>query len=465
MTYARFDALLEFFFITLPQAYAIFWLVHALLGMQQPLTWRRLVIGTAVPTTYMEIMYNLLPTSLHLVNAIISLFFSVTLTYAKQTLKLRFLFVLLFIMLAMLSDLLAIFIASNFIAFETFINGPVYYKMAFCFPIHLTMYGMSVYLKRKGFAPLKQAMHFVISLRGKPTFYLIVLSVFQFLCVGFYIFETYFDNTYDAGLGIAIFIPLVLICMVFIHTVRLIVRTREEAIQSTQKTYIDEMNQLFATVRGQRHDFINHVQVMHTMLAMNKLDRLREYMSGVAEEIRTVDRAHVDHPSPALAALVEAKLAIADAKRIAFDYRIEDAPTAFGAVTGIDLVRMIGNLIDNAFDAVLALPAGERFVLLEMSVMRGALVISVANRGTVLTDAQKKAMVTPGYTTKEGEHSGLGLSNVVERAAQYRGTVAIESDEERGVVITIRIPNVARAKDVGREQDSAAERSRSADLS
>lgn len=446
MTYAQLDAILEFFFITIPQTYALFWLIHALLGMQQPLTWRRLVVGTAVPTIYMEIIYNILPTSLHFVNSVASLFLSVVLTFGKQPLKLRLFFVLFFFLMAILSDLSSIFIASNTISYDTFINGPFYYKIPFCTPLHVFAYALALFLKRRRLSPLKQAAHFVMSLRGKPTLYLVVLTVFQLVVISFFLVKTFIDTSADAGLEIAIYLSLVLIFFIFIHTIRLIVRTREEAIQSTQKTYIAELNQMFATVRGQRHDFINHVQVMHTMLSMNKLDRLRDYMHGVAEEIRTVDRAHVDHPSPALAALVEAKLAIADAKRIAFDYRIEDAPATFGAITGIDLVRMIGNLIDNAFDAVLALPAGERFVLLEMSVMRGILIISVANRGMVLTEAQKKAMVTPGYTTKDGDHSGLGLSNVIERAAQYRGTVAIESDEERGVVITIKIPNAIRAK-------------------
>ncbi|MFB9327504.1 sensor histidine kinase [Paenibacillus aurantiacus] len=461
MTYAQLDTVLEFIFITLPQTYALFWFIYAVLGLQQPLTWRRLLVRTAAPTIYMEVMFNILPTSLHFLNSVAVLFIAVMLTFGKQSFKLRSLFVVLFFLLAILTDLSSIFIASKTITFESFMSAPFYYKMAFCTPIHVSLYALALYLRRIEFAPLKQAAQFVIGLRGAPTFYLVVLTVFQLVCISYFLVKTFIDTSADAGVEISIYVSLVLICFIFVHTIRLIVRIREDAIQSTQKTYIDELNQMFATVRGQRHDFINHVQVMHSMLAMNKLDRLREYMHGVAEEIRTVDRAHVDHPSPALAALVEAKLAIADTKRIAFDYRIEDAPATFGAVTGIDLVRMIGNLIDNAFDAVLALPVGERFVLLEMTVTRGTLAISVANRGTVLTEAQKKAMVTPGYTTKEGEHSGLGLSNVIERAAQYRGLVSIESDEERGVVITIRIPNVARDKDAGRGQASGGDRSHS----
>ncbi|MBB3108275.1 sensor histidine kinase regulating citrate/malate metabolism [Paenibacillus phyllosphaerae] len=265
------------------------------------------------------------------------------------------------------------------------------------------------------------------------------MSVIQFVLLGYYFGMQTFGFKRQAA-GIVLYISLVLILLIFIVTIRLITRTRIEAIQSTQKAYIDELNQMFTTVRGQRHDFINHVQVMHAMLTMKKYDQLRDYMNDVAQEIRAVDQAHVEHPSPALAALIEAKIAIASKRQIPFEYRIDEAPATFGAVTSIDLVRMIGNLIDNAFDASADAPAGERYVLLEMAVSRGMLHISVTNRGTVLSEAQRRAMVLPGYTTKTGEHSGLGLTNVMDRAAQYRGKVTIESDEERGVVITVKLP-------------------------
>ncbi|MFB9327505.1 sensor histidine kinase [Paenibacillus aurantiacus] len=456
-----------FFILTYPQFVIYMYFSAVLLGMWQPILRRRLLLPTVFfALAYVDVLFAVLPTSLHLVNSMATSLVIIWLVFRRQPVKMKLLLFTLLNFMGIIFDTGFLIIYSRFGDYDEIWNSAPYV----IYLVYWILFSALLYagrkLQRAKIPPLKRFIAFLLSLRGRPAFYLTLLSVMQIACISYFIVSRYVDPLFVSGFEAALYVSLVLIVLVLILAIREIIKTREEATQATQRTYISELNQMFATVRGQRHDFINHVQVMHSLLAMNKMDRLREYMHSIAEEIRTVDRAHVDHPSPALAALVEAKIAIADAKRIAFDYRIDDAPATFGAVTSIDLVRMIGNLIDNAFDAVLALPVGERFVLLEMTTLRRALIISVTNQGTLLTEEQMKAMLAPGYTTKTGEHSGLGLSNVVERAAEYRGTVAVESDESRGVVITIRIPNVANAKPkAGRQTAHAADKGKRAERS
>ncbi|TYP71177.1 sensor histidine kinase [Paenibacillus methanolicus] len=448
-----------FFIISYPQFVIYVYFAAVLLGIWQPILRRRLMLLGIFALIYVDVLFAVLPTSLHIVNSMATSLTVIWFVFRRQSAKMKLLILTLLNFMGILFD-------TGFLIIYTKLGGD-YSKMWDTAPllmylVYWVLFSVLLYagrrLQRRETSPFKRFIAFLMSLRGRPAFYLTLLSVMQVVCISYFILKYYVDPVFDSGFEVALYVSLILIVLVLALAIREIIKTREEAIRSTQKTYISELNQMFATVRGQRHDFINHVQVMHSLLAMNKMDRLREYMHGVAEEIRNVDRAHVDHPSPALAALVEAKIAIADAKRISFDYRIDDAPATFGSVTSIDLVRMIGNLIDNAFDAVLSIPVGERYVLLDMTTIRGALIISVTNHGTILTEEQMNAMLTPGYTTKAGEHSGLGLSNVVERAAAYRGTVAVESDESRGVVITIRIPNVAKAKLKNRKDARAADK-------
>lgn len=447
-----------FFIITYPQFVIYIYFTAILLGIWQPGHRRRLLLTAFFPLIYVDILFALLPKSLHLINSMAMCLAIVWFVFRKQSVKMKLLVLVLLYFFGIIFDTGFVLLYSRIGDYSRLWESTPYVMYLF----YWILFGAFLYagrrLQQRETAPLRRFIAFLMGLRGRPAFYMILLSAMQILCISYFILSFYVEPVLESGVEVALYISLILIVLVLVLAIREIVKTREEATQSTQKTYIAELNRMFATVRGQRHDFINHVQVMHSLLAMNKMDRLREYMHSVAEEIRTVDRAHVDHPSPALAALVEAKLAIANTKRIAFQYRIDDAPATFGAVTSIDLVRMIGNLLDNAFDAVAPLPARERHVLLEMTTLRGALFISVVNQGIVLTDSQMKAMLTPGYTTKTGEHAGLGLSNVVERAAEYHGTVAVESDEDRGVVITIKIPNVAKRKPIGgRKAEHAAE--------
>ncbi|MDF2718598.1 MAG: citS, partial [Paenibacillus sp.] len=57
---------------------------------------------------------------------------------------------------------------------------------------------------------------------------------------------------------IAIMTGLSLILLVIVF--RMIKRNKDEAVRVTQEAYIDEVNDMFTTIRGQRHDFLNHVQ-------------------------------------------------------------------------------------------------------------------------------------------------------------------------------------------------------------
>ncbi len=43
-------------------------------------------------------------------------------------------------------------------------------------------------------------------------------------------------------------------------------------------------DELMRLLRVQRHDFINHIQVIHTMLQMGKIDRTLTYIENLAKD-------------------------------------------------------------------------------------------------------------------------------------------------------------------------------------
>ncbi|MBW7477039.1 Spo0B domain-containing protein [Paenibacillus oenotherae] len=231
-----------------------------------------------------------------------------------------------------------------------------------------------------------------------------------------------------------------------IKIMQIIAQARIEGIHQSQQAYLSDLNKTFASIRGQRHDFANHVQVMYSMLALKKHDQLRTYTEEVVNEIQSMNVAVVELPSPALAALVQAKSAIALEKRIRFDYLMHTTSLTFSSVTNIDLVRMIGNLVDIAFDEAVKLPPTEREVQLEMFVHNHELYITVTNHGNHLTREEIAQFNLPGDMVIADGHTGLGLANVRERAASYNGQVIADSDLERGITFTIKIPNAGQAK-------------------
>ncbi|WP_182299760.1 sensor histidine kinase [Cohnella cholangitidis] len=210
----------------------------------------------------------------------------------------------------------------------------------------------------------------------------------------------------------------------------------------TQEVYVEEINDMFTSIRGQRHDFLNHVQVIHTMVQMGKTDQLRAYVADLVKETRDVSDI-VHHSSPALAAFIQAKVTVAIGKGITFTYEMpDDWNTDETTIRVIDIIKIMGNLVDNAFDETSLLPQNERQVHASILIMKdNTIKLQVSNSGRMLNAQDKERIFLPGYTTKGEGHSGLGLAIVQERVKHYRGELDVHSDENSSTTeIRITLP-------------------------
>jgi sensor histidine kinase regulating citrate/malate metabolism len=197
---------------------------------------------------------------------------------------------------------------------------------------------------------------------------------------------------------------------------------------------------MLTSIRGQRHDFLNHVQVMSSMLKMNKLDRLKVYMDEIVTEAHTFSEI-LSHSSPALAAFIQTKMEIAITRNISFTYDIPQGLDIEASIKSIDMVKIMGNLVDNAFDESDTLPSERRFVHLSIQVVAGQMHIGVRNQGRLLSETEIRKLTLPGYTTKKSGHSGLGLAIVKERVQHYKGFMVIDSCKENGTTIQVTLPH------------------------
>jgi sensor histidine kinase regulating citrate/malate metabolism len=241
-----------------------------------------------------------------------------------------------------------------------------------------------------------------------------------------------FHSLLISGLAISI--------MMILSAIHMIGKAREEAIKNSQEYYIDDVNKLFTIIRGQRHDFLNHVQVIHSMLQRKMLTNLESYIQELVGEITHINEMmQIGHP--ALAALIQAKTYTADQRKIKFTISLEHMEALNLDMKSIDIVKIIGNLLDNAFEEVQLLDDLERWVELKGKVDSGVLTICVSNSGRVLSEEEKSLVYYPGYTTKHGTtHSGIGLSIVKERVDHYKGSLELDSNVMDGTSFRIQIP-------------------------
>ena len=95
------------------------------------------------------------------------------------------------------------------------------------------------------------------------------------------------------------------------------------------------------------------------------------------------------------------------------------------AVQDIDLSVLIGNLLENAFDAALLVEGEARFIRFNMACFGKMLAVTVDNgfNGTVKMEAGR-------YLSTKDQHSGFGLASVEAIAEKYSGGVEFTHEAE-----------------------------------
>ncbi len=220
-----------------------------------------------------------------------------------------------------------------------------------------------------------------------------------------------------------------------------------------RKTEVEELAQQLTGVRNyadalraQTHEFMNKLHVVLGLTEMQAYDELRQYVKDVAgnrlDEAQYVNNRLKD---PVLSGFILGKLSRARELDIDFSLTEESnlpAPVAQAHVH--KLIIIIGNLIDNAFDA-LKNKDGERIVLLTMLVMDDDLVITVEDSGVGISDESLDMIFSKGYSSK-GLQRGFGLYLVKQTLDESQGSIEVETSEGQGTVFIAKIPYVRKVE-------------------
>ena len=222
-------------------------------------------------------------------------------------------------------------------------------------------------------------------------------------------------------------VAIVLGMLIIFFILRRHYERREVSYQNKlMQKQVDEVQHVYETMRGWRHDYHNHLQSLKVYVqndqkpqAVSYLDRLEKDLESVDDLIRT--------GNVAMDAILNSKLSLAKQRGIAVDYSAA-VPQKL-TVRDIDLCVIIGNLIDNAVEACDKIEDGRKFIRLYIGVLKDQLYISVTNATTELVrklDAE--------YVTKKRGNHGNGLKRINLAVEKYEGFV--NRKNEPGVFVT-----------------------------
>ena len=200
------------------------------------------------------------------------------------------------------------------------------------------------------------------------------------------------------------------------------------------ETHYREVENMYRQIRGWRHDYRNHIQMMKVLAASGDMDALKAYLDELDTDLNTVDTV-VKTGNPMADAILNSKISLARSRNI---------PTQVDAhipvklkMSELDLCCIIGNLFDNAMEASMALPEEKRMIRVYMDMKGTQLYISFTN----FTAAKKLDKVGKGFKTSKGEGHGFGLVRIDDIVSRYDGYLSRNS-EDGAFTTEILIPQV-----------------------
>lgn len=200
------------------------------------------------------------------------------------------------------------------------------------------------------------------------------------------------------------------------------------------ETHYREVENMYRQIRGWRHDYRNHIQMMKVLAANGDMDALKVYLDELDTDLNTVDTV-VKTGNPMADAILNSKISLARSRNI---------PTQVDAhipvklkMSELDLCCIIGNLFDNAMEASMGLPEEKRMIRVYMDMKGTQLYISFTN----FTAAKKLSKVGKGFKTSKGEGHGFGLVRIDDIVSRYDGYLSRNS-EDGAFTTEILIPQV-----------------------
>ena len=183
--------------------------------------------------------------------------------------------------------------------------------------------------------------------------------------------------------------------------------------------YYAEVENMYAKMRGWRHDYRHHIQTMKVHAAHGELDEISKYLDMLDNDLTNVETV-VRTGNRMADAILNSKLSLAAEKKIAI--KAEASIPVSLTISELDLCIILGNLLDNAMDACMELPEEKRLIRIYMEIKGNYLYIALTN-----TAGGKKKQ---NFLSSKGEGHGFGIARIDAIVKRQGGYVTRASEEE-----------------------------------
>ena len=232
--------------------------------------------------------------------------------------------------------------------------------------------------------------------------------------------------------SISLFISTVIVLMINFATFylydefsKILSEKTDKMLMAQQNKYYEKQYELIKTsiniTKSIQHDFKNHLTSLYALVKEDKKEELLDYLSEATEvieakqEIASTENITIDN-------IINFKLQ--NAKRDKINVTIDLKIPNELEVLSFDMTVVLGNLIDNALNAVKKLDK-DRYINIKMKYIKGRLIITIDNSYNGILNKKEGEVFT---TNIDKENHGIGLQNVKSVLEKYNGNIDFEYD-------------------------------------
>ncbi|MCM7166095.1 sensor histidine kinase [Enterobacter quasiroggenkampii] len=214
-------------------------------------------------------------------------------------------------------------------------------------------------------------------------------------------------------------------------------RDKTEISQLMQR--IDGMVNYVDALRAHTHEFMNKLHVILGLLHMKRYDKLEEYILQTAHHYQTdIGTIQSKVKSPVVAGFLLGKINRAKEAGVTLTLADESQiPDTASEEQVAVLITALGNLIENALDAMEGQQEGEIGLLLHYQ--NGWLSCEVSDDGPGIDPTQLESIFTKGFSTK-GDNRGVGLFLARQQIQNLGGNISVESEPGVFTQFFVHIP-------------------------
>lgn len=214
-------------------------------------------------------------------------------------------------------------------------------------------------------------------------------------------------------------------------------RDKTEVSQLMQR--LDGMVNYVDALRAHTHEFMNKLHVILGLLNIKRYDKLEEYILQTAHHYQTdIGTIQSKVKSPVVAGFLMGKINRAKEAGVTLTLADESQiPDTASEEQVAVLITALGNLIENALDAMEGQQEGEIGLLLHYQ--NGWLSCEVSDDGPGIDPTQLESIFTKGFSTK-GENRGVGLFLARQQIQNLGGDISVESEPGVFTQFFVHIP-------------------------